>query len=382
MGNWLNDLGVNLKYKGKWDAASGDFPTGAKMGDWWISENSGTMLSITPSQSLSVNANDHFMFSGTEFVIVSSSGRKFSYFDGVSIASPYLPDVGEYVYVNTAAGSLTLQLPTSPNLFDQIDIISVAPFYETNNLTIDPQGNDIGGVNDSFILNENGLSVTVVWLGGSIGWAAFERGDSILNNTVADSGVAHYVDVTDAGGIGHKHVSYITDAEARDLIDGTVPSVLKTSSFVAGHDHVLTYTYNNGRFSVAVATNHVGQEHVAIVLGYEQLEIQWILVDDAGSPPAPFPALPNDHIIADTFYESITIQLPAAPALNSKVVIIPARPTYSTNPLYIDNNGAAIGGTVDSIEVNIDGMPLVFIWKGGSLGWIVAEGLGSVYIVQ
>ena len=378
MGNWLNDIGVKITFKGTWNAAPGDFPSPANIGDWWIAESSGTMIDITPSPALilSVSAGDHFMKSDTEFTLITSQGQQYIYFEGGVVPSPYTAIPSDIIFVDTTNTALIVKLPTTPNLFDKVEVIAASQTFETNNLTIDPQGELVGGITDLFVVSQNGLSFAMVWLGGLIGWTVFERGDALINKVVDDSGVSYYVDVTDAGGVGHNHVSYLTDAEVRDLVDGTVLSVVKLSSLVSAHQHTLTYTYNNGDFNIVVSANHVGQEHEAIVLGFEGHNPIWILIDDISSPPAPYAALPNDFLIVDTSVQSQTIVLPSSVANNTRVIIIPAGPTYSTKSLYINNNGQKISGVLDSLEVNTDGLALEFIWKDGAYitgSWIVTE---------
>lgn len=384
MGNWLNDIGVKLTFRGYWDASSGDFPPNPNAGDWWIADNTGTMIDVVPSpvRTLSVSSDDHFMFTGVTFTMVSSVGGSFVYFEGTVVPTGYTASPSENVFVDTSNTALTLKLPASPNMFDRVDIISAAPTYETNNLTIDPQGWPIGGIVDTFVISQNNLSVTAYWIGGTLGWIVVERGDAVLNTIAIDSGISYYVDVADTGGIGHNHYSYLTDAEVRDLIDGTVLSVAKQSSLSSAHSHLLTYTYSNSLFEITVDSNHVGQEHTALVLGFQGQETPWILFDEisAGSPPQPLLAQAFDSIIVDTTVIPLTIRLPISPVLNARITIIPGAPTYSTNALTIDNNGNAIGGVIDSVEVNVDGMSLEFIWRGGSLGWVVTE-RGSTIIV-
>lgn len=382
MGNWLSDIGVKLTYRGTWDAASGDFPLNPHVGDWWIAGSTGTMLQIgSPALSLSVVTNDHFMYADGEFKLISSQGEKFSYFDGSTIPSPYTAEPPENILVDTSAGPLTVRLPATPNLFDRVDVISALPTYDVNNLTVDPQGLSIGGVFDTMLITENGLSVSFVWVGGDLGWVAYERGDALVNTVADDSGISFYVDIQDAGSIGHNHVTYLTDAEVRDLVTGEVAQVVKSSSLAASHSHLITFTYSNGLFDITIGTNHPGQEHVPVVLGFEGYDPEWILIDSPGSPVVAFPAQARDHILVDTYLYPLTIALPASPTINNRIRIVPARPTYSTNSLTIDNNGNPIGGVTDTVEVDVDGLALEFIWVGGDVGWVVNEGTGPAHTI-
>jgi len=80
-------------------------------------------------------------------------------------------------FVNTTSGAITITLPASPSAWEQISIIDYAGTFGTNNLTLDPNGNNIYGlsISNASKLNKNYTSVTLVYIDATKGWV-------ILNN--------------------------------------------------------------------------------------------------------------------------------------------------------------------------------------------------------
>jgi hypothetical protein len=66
---------------------------------------------------------------------------------------------------NTAAGSFTITLPTSPQTGNYVIIVDDASF-ETNNLYVDGGAEPIVGVYEDLTLNIAGVSVTLLYDGG------------------------------------------------------------------------------------------------------------------------------------------------------------------------------------------------------------------------
>ena len=77
---------------------------------------------------------------------------------------------GEGYFANTTGGAFTMNLPAGT----ANAIVSVADYaatFQTNNLTITPNGSDkLGGTNASKVLNTMGQSVTLVFVDSTQGW--------------------------------------------------------------------------------------------------------------------------------------------------------------------------------------------------------------------
>ena len=75
-----------------------------------------------------------------------------------------------YRYFVTSASALTLTLPSSPSLNDQIDIFDASGNASTYNITVARNGKLINGNAGNFIIDVNGSWYTLVFTGNTYGW--------------------------------------------------------------------------------------------------------------------------------------------------------------------------------------------------------------------
>jgi hypothetical protein len=75
-----------------------------------------------------------------------------------------------YRYFVTSASALTLTLPTSPSVNDQIDIFDASGNASTYNITVARNGKLINGNAGNFIIDVNGSWYTLVFTGNTYGW--------------------------------------------------------------------------------------------------------------------------------------------------------------------------------------------------------------------
>jgi len=78
---------------------------------------------------------------------------------------------GNGYFVNTTSGAVTLTLPSSPSAGDIVSFKDYAYTFATNNLTVAPNGSNIGGDGAaSIVYNVNGTSKTFIYVDGTQGW--------------------------------------------------------------------------------------------------------------------------------------------------------------------------------------------------------------------
>jgi hypothetical protein len=78
---------------------------------------------------------------------------------------------GNGYFVNTTSGAITVTTPASPSAGDIFSLADYAATWQTNNVTVTPNGTDkIGGVNEDALLNTEGQSVTFVYVDSTQGW--------------------------------------------------------------------------------------------------------------------------------------------------------------------------------------------------------------------
>ena len=84
--------------------------------------------------------------------------------------SPVTGVSGSGYFLNTTAGTITLNLPAG-SAGDIISLADYAATWQTNNVTISPNGSEkVGGVNSTATLNTEGQSVTFVYVDSTQGW--------------------------------------------------------------------------------------------------------------------------------------------------------------------------------------------------------------------
>jgi hypothetical protein len=77
---------------------------------------------------------------------------------------------GEGYFVNTTSGVITVTLPASASIGDQIAIKDYAGTFATNNLTIARNGHNIQGVANNSLISTNRASLVLVYVDATKGW--------------------------------------------------------------------------------------------------------------------------------------------------------------------------------------------------------------------
>lgn len=76
---------------------------------------------------------------------------------------------GKRYYV-TSSSALTLTLPSSPSLNDEIQIIDASGNSSTYNITVARNGNKINNNAGNFIIDQNNAWVNLLYTGSTVGW--------------------------------------------------------------------------------------------------------------------------------------------------------------------------------------------------------------------
>jgi len=123
---------------------------------------SGTTLTFSPAPG-----------NGAKIEVVhikaSSSGSGISWDSSIQTAN-FTATAGEGYFVNTAGGAITVTLPASPSLGNEVSIVDYTGTFATNNLTINPNGNKIRGGTVNKLLNANNKAITLVFTDSTEGW--------------------------------------------------------------------------------------------------------------------------------------------------------------------------------------------------------------------
>lgn len=67
-------------------------------------------------------------------------------------------------------GTRTLTLPASPSVGDEVWVIDQTSLAGTNNITVNNNGNNINGVDDTLVIDVNGAIAVLLYTGSTLGW--------------------------------------------------------------------------------------------------------------------------------------------------------------------------------------------------------------------
>ena len=85
--------------------------------------------------------------------------------------SPYTAVAGAQIFANTTANPITITLPASPAVGDEVSIIDTRGTFGSNNLTVARNSQPINSGTSNLTLNTNGQSITLVYVDSTRGWA-------------------------------------------------------------------------------------------------------------------------------------------------------------------------------------------------------------------
>ncbi len=82
-----------------------------------------------------------------------------------------------------------------------------------------------------------------------------------------------------------------------------------------------------------------------------------------------FTAVAGDQLLVDTTQTTITITLPASPAIGDEVVFIDARGTFASNNLTIERNGQPINSGTSNLALSTNGQAITLVYIDSTRGW-------------
>jgi hypothetical protein len=88
----------------------------------------------------------------------------------VTTTSAYTAVNGDQVIVDTSAAAVTVTLPASPAVGNEVHFLDGKLSFNSNNLTIGRNSQPIQGVASDLTVNTNGQSFTLVYANSTKGW--------------------------------------------------------------------------------------------------------------------------------------------------------------------------------------------------------------------
>jgi len=106
-------------------------------------------------------------YNGTQWTGLGG-GNPWSSIDNTD--SPYTIAANDRVFADTTSGAITVTLPASPLTGDQVSVIDLAGTFDTNNLTIARNGNNIMGLAEDLVITQENAGLALVYTGATNGW--------------------------------------------------------------------------------------------------------------------------------------------------------------------------------------------------------------------
>jgi len=131
-----------------------------------------TLIGSTSDRPASTNAGVQFFNTDTNILEIYNG-------DGWHPVNTVLPVVisssnsvvsNRSYWVNTSGGAVTLTLPSSPTPHDYIKITDIAGTFDSNALTVDPNGQKIMRASDTMTVSTEGASFTMIYYDATQGW--------------------------------------------------------------------------------------------------------------------------------------------------------------------------------------------------------------------
>jgi len=119
---------------------------------------SGTGISL-PIQSTSLLYSD-----GTN-VSLGMQNKGYTTINGA-----YTAVNGDQIFVDTSSTPVTITLPASPSIGDQVSLLDAKNFFASNNLTVGRNGENINALASNLVVSTNGSAFTLVYANATVGW--------------------------------------------------------------------------------------------------------------------------------------------------------------------------------------------------------------------
>ena len=142
--------------------------------------DSGDTFTI-PSGATISNLGTATGFGGTGVVSWDTASIKTTGFTAVT---------GTGYFCNTTGGGFTVTLPLSPTAGDVVGVSDYAKTFDTDNLTLGRNSENIGGVATNALLTTAGAAVTLVYVDSTKGWIVTDSGNQ------SEASTATYITAT------------------------------------------------------------------------------------------------------------------------------------------------------------------------------------------
>ena len=185
LGAAINEFSTDMTLGGNSNNA---VPTENAILGYMTRDQAGTGAWVPPTGTTSQRPIGGALYTGAiryNTSLVAWEGYNGSSWTGLGGGTPYVEVVGDgstitvaesnqRFLVNTSAHPTTIQLPASPLVGDAVTFLDLNGTFQTNNLTVDRNGNDIMNLAEDMVAGINHAAFTLVYTGAINGWKLLE----------------------------------------------------------------------------------------------------------------------------------------------------------------------------------------------------------------
>ena len=125
---------------------------------------SGNTFVINPDRNIFISTD------GTNWFEIQTQGS-----DWLTKTGSYTAFAGDKIFVNTSSSAVTITLPSSAAVGDEIRFNDLANTFDTNNLTVARNGHKIDGATSDLTVATEGAGFALVYSGATYGWKLLEK---------------------------------------------------------------------------------------------------------------------------------------------------------------------------------------------------------------
>ena len=198
----VTNTGISIKPSGTEQFVANTTDLTYKSGGSTVFNADNTSLQVSPGGTLSFEAAEQFMLvpKGSEanrpgspssgYLRFNTDTATFEGYDGtqwsgIGGGNPWITKVNtdtgftasnnDRIFADTSSGVLTINLPSSPNVGDQVKFVDLAGSFNTNNLTVGRNGENIMGDSSNMVVDEQYAAFTLIYSGATYGWVLGEN---------------------------------------------------------------------------------------------------------------------------------------------------------------------------------------------------------------
>ena len=126
--------------------------------------SSGNTFVINPGRNVFISTD------GTNWYEIQTQGS-----DWLTKSGAYTAFAGDKIFVNTSGGAVTITLPATAAVGDEIRFNDVANNFDTHNLTVARNSHKIDGQTSDLTVATEGAGFALVYSGATYGWKLLEK---------------------------------------------------------------------------------------------------------------------------------------------------------------------------------------------------------------